>query len=132
MVTLEWSSNYQTGNSEIDAQHQIFVKIINKLIEAKNNDGDKRFIESLCSELLKYAEFHFCSEENIMIEHNYPQYIEHRKHHEKVLSELRNRLFSLQYDYIDFANLESFITDWFTNHTLAEDMKLAKFLAKIK
>ncbi len=132
MVTLEWSSKYETGNPEIDAQHQIFVRIINKLIKTKNNNGDKRFIESLCSELLKYAEFHFCSEENIMLEHNYPQYIEHRKEHERVLSELRNRLFSLQYEYIDFANIETFIIEWFNKHTLSEDVKLAKYIDQKK
>ncbi len=132
MVTIKWSSKYEIGHPEIDAQHQIFVKIIQKLIAAKDSNGDKHLIESLFAELLKYAEFHFCSEENIMIENNYPQYIEHRKEHERVLSELRNRLFSLQYEYIDFANLESFIIEWFTKHTLSEDVKLAKYLNGVK
>ena len=128
METIEWSSKYEVGNTEIDFQHQIFVKIIRKLIKHKNSDSDKHFIESLFSELLKYAEFHFCSEENIMLEHNYPNYIEHRKEHQKVLAELRNRLFSLQYEYIDFAHLETFIIKWFTTHTLSEDIKLAEYL----
>lgn len=128
MATLEWNSKYEVGNDDIDTQHKIFVAIINKLIEAKNSSSDKHYVELLFTELLKYAEFHFCSEENIMLEFNYPQYTEHRVEHEKVLSELRNRIFSLKYEYIDFANLESFLIKWFTKHTATEDIKLAAFI----
>lgn len=125
---IEWSSSLETGNLEIDSQHQLFVNIIQR-IQTKVAEGtDKSLIESLLVELLKYAEFHFCSEENIMIENDYPDLLDHKQEHEIVLAELRNRLFSLKYDYIDFDQLQRFLIDWFVTHTTMVDTKLAKFL----
>jgi len=128
MSTIKWSKKFEVGNFEIDAEHKIFVKIIQKIQNAKKNNRDKQFIESLVLELLKYAQFHFCSEENIMIENQYPDLLQHKKEHEQLLAELRNRIFSLKYEYIDFDNLESFLIRWFKNHTTTEDLKLASHL----
>jgi len=132
MNTIEWKNEFETGNSEIDTQHRIFVRIVDKLVTTKNNNGDEHLLESLLAELLKFAEFHFCSEENLMREHGYPDFIHHRKEHERALAELRNRIFSLKYEYIDFVNLESYLINWFSQHTITEDLKLAAYLKKKK
>jgi hemerythrin len=63
-----------------------------------------------------------------MIEHNYPDLPEHKKEHERVLAELRNRLFSLKYDFIDFDQLQDFLLEWFIQHTTIVDKKLAASL----
>lgn len=125
---IEWSSSLETGNFEIDSQHQLFVGIIQRLQTAVVEEADISLIESLLVELLKYAEFHFCSEENIMIKNNYPRLLEHKQEHERVLAELRNRLFSLKCEFIDFDQLQGFLMDWFVGHTTKVDKKLADFL----
>ena len=51
-----------------------------------------------------------------------------KKEHKRVLAELRNRLFSLKYDFIDFDQLQDFLLEWFIQHTSTIDMKLAAFL----
>jgi len=127
MLTIEWKKEYEVGNFEIDSEHRIFVKIIQKLQNAHSNN-DKQLVELLFVELLKYAEFHFCSEENIMIVNHYPDLLDHKKEHESLLAELRNRIFSLKYEYTDFDRLEKFLFDWFVNHTSSEDLKLSSFL----
>lgn len=129
MSLVEWDSKYEVGNYEIDSEHKIFVEIIRKLDDA-NCRGDIKLVELHFIELLKYAEFHFCSEENIMLINKYPNLLNHKKEHEKLLAELRNRLFSLKYEYTDYDNLELFLLKWFTKHTTAEDLKLASFLKK--
>jgi len=63
-----------------------------------------------------------------MIEHGYPDLLDHKKEHKRVLAELRNRLFSLKYDFIDFDQLQDFLLEWFIQHTSTIDMKLAAFL----
>lgn len=130
MPDLRWKKNFEVGNFEIDSEHKIFVKIIQKIKQAKKNRADKDFLMALVLELLKYAEFHFCSEENIMIKSQYPELLKHKKEHEKLLAELRNEIFSLQYEYIDFHTLEAFLIRWFTVHTINEDQKLAAHLRK--
>ena len=127
MSLIEWNAKYEVGDYEIDSAHKIFVKIIQKLNTA-NSRGDRQLVELLFVELLKYAEYHFCSEENIMLINKYPDLLNHKKEHEKLLAELRNRVFSLKYEYIDYDKLEKFLLGWFTKHTSAEDLKLASFL----
>ncbi len=127
MFPIEWDPKFEVGNFEIDFEHQIFVKIIHKLKDA-HYKGDEKFLELLSLELLKYAEFHFCSEENIMFKNQYPDLIHHKQEHETLLAELRNRIFSLKYEYIDFDKLEIFLFEWFKKHTAVEDQKLASFL----
>lgn len=128
--TIEWNSNLETGNFEIDSQHQLFVGLILKIVSKVEDGSDKDLVELLLMELLKYAEFHFCSEENIMIENNYHGLLEHKQEHERVLAELRNRLFSLRYDYINFDQLRTFLIDWFISHTASVDLKLAEYIAQ--
>ncbi len=64
-----------------------------------------------------------------MIEHNFPDFEEHKLEHDKVLAELRNRLFSMKYEYIDFKQLQEFLVSWFMGHTSQVDIKLAQYLA---
>jgi len=128
MDRLDWDHNIKTGNKEIDKQHLMFTHIIKKLIRVKNTSDDKRLLESVLAELIKFTEFHFCSEENIMREHGYPHFLEHRKEHERLLALLRNRFFSLQYEYIDFENFEAFLHEWFIQHVPTDDAKLARFI----
>lgn len=132
MSQLIWEESFQTGNNDIDTQHKIFINIIKKVITAKEKGKDKKLLETLLAELIKFTEFHFISEENIMRENTYPQFNEHRKEHEKVLADLRNRIFSLQYEYIDFQNLEIYLKEWFSQHTIHHDAQLAKFIQKNK
>lgn len=130
MKTVIWKDSLAVGNSEIDAQHKIFIGIIEKTAKAIQAETDKHLIESLLVELLKFAEFHFCSEENMMMELGYPGLTDHRKEHERALTELRRRLFALNYDYIDFYNLESFLMQWFIDHSTGDDARLAEFLKR--
>ncbi len=128
MSIIEWNENLEVGHFEIDSQHRLFVGIINRITEKVDAGTEKEMVESLLVELLKYTEFHFCSEENFMIEHKYPELLAHKREHEDVLATLRNRVFSLKYDYIDFDQLRKFLVDWFALHTSITDAKFAKFL----
>lgn len=131
MEKIEWSKDLEIGNFEIDSQHITFIGIINKISKKVEEKADERNIELLLVELLKYTEFHFCSEENIMIEVGFPGMIAHKHEHERVLAELRNRIFSLKYEYIDFGQLQEFLVSWFITHTTKVDIELAKYMKNL-
>lgn len=128
MSIIEWSEDLEVGHTEIDSQHKLFVGIINRIHEKVEAGTEKKMVESLLVELLRYSEFHFCSEENFMLEHKYPDLLEHKREHEKVLATLRNRIFSLKYEYIDFDQLQEFLVEWFSMHTKITDGKFAGYL----
>jgi len=128
MPLIEWNKTIEVGNFEIDAEHQLFVRIIQKIENEIINKNNKDYIVSLVNELMKYAEFHFLSEENIMQKVNYPRMFDHKKIHERLLIDLRDKIFTLKYEYIDFSELLEFLVHWFVGHTSVEDLKFAKFI----
>lgn len=135
MTNIEWKEIYEVGNLEIDSEHKVFVRIIQKIqnfAEKVEKDGDhnKKHLERLVVELLKYAEFHFCSEENVMLEIEYPGIFDHKHEHEKLLAELRNLIFAFEMNKQDIDELITFLTDWFIKHTVKEDKNLAQSIKK--
>lgn len=128
---IVWQKKYEIGNFEIDSEHEIFVRIINKISDAYSKGLDKEYIESLISELLKYAEFHFCSEENLMKIIEYPSLINHQEEHKKILTQLNDKICAIDYEFINYNELMQFCFTWFVDHTRTEDKKLAKFLASL-
>lgn len=129
MTQIEWDKKYEVGNIEIDSEHKVFVRIIQKIIAAVNKKNYKH-TERLINEIYKYADFHFHSEETVMIEIGYPDFNAHKKEHEKLLIELGNRISVFgDEDYIrPTTEFITFLTSWFLNHTVNVDKKLANYM----
>lgn len=86
----------------------------------------------LILELKKYAEFHFQSEENVMVDRMFPDLISHKQQHEKLLSSLQLVLFKIEVGEMDLKELPRFLFSWLKNHTLKEDKKLVTYLNSFK
>jgi len=124
---ISWISSYDVNFFDIDLQHKLFFRIIERIIEEYNN-GNKIQCVNLISELIRYTEFHFSSEENFMIKYHYPEIEIHKREHKHLLNNLREKIISLDYDYINFEEIIPFLFEWFKGHTITEDKKLASFL----
>jgi hemerythrin len=131
MSTIKWDKKYEIGNVEIDSEHKIFVRIIQKIVRAAEMKKDHTYVERLIYELLKYADFHFYSEETVMMEMNYPDITNHQKEHEKLILKLREMVSVVEFkDYSRPMNdLIKLLTDWFATHTITVDKKLADYIA---
>lgn len=128
MKTFEWYSTLETGNRNVDAEHKIFVSLINKLIVAVNGDRDPEYLERLVLEIQKYAEFHFVSEENFMIDIGCPDVDAHHRLHLRLLEKFNVTLNQLDSKKEAYENFLKFLIDWFQAHTIHEDKKIAAFL----
>lgn len=128
MPIVQWKRKYEVGNLEIDSEHKVFVKIIQKIHQAMTHHDANTKVERLVRELFKYADFHFCSEENIMLDVQYPGFAEHKRRHEELLAQLKTKVFMYDLDLRDLESLIDFLVEWFVNHTVNVDKKLAKYL----
>lgn len=128
MSTIHWRDEYNLGIEEIDFEHKIFVKIIQKIERAIIEKKDESYINRLVQELKKYASFHFQSEENMMVEIKYPHLISHKLQHEHLLSQLQLVIVKVEIGEQDIRELPEFLLNWFKKHTLEEDKKLSKYL----
>ena len=128
MKNFEWSESYSIYNPSIDTEHKIFIKLINKLISAHNNDLDDYYCGRLSLEIQKYAEFHFVSEENFMIDINYPLLEDHQKQHIIILEKFNVEMNYIELGQRNYVEFIEFLVGWLTEHTLMQDKKIGDFI----
>ena len=78
---IEWDDKYSVGISKIDDEHRQFIDIINMAIATKEHKDNPEELREVLHRIIKYALNHFSTEENYMIEFNYPEYQYHKEEH---------------------------------------------------
>jgi hemerythrin len=127
-IAFEWEEKYNTGVLRIDHQHQYFLQLINwltdSLLASEDVDLNRKYIE----EVMRYAKFHFLSEENIMQYYAYPEYEDHRNLHSKIVNQLNIGAANLDFGEENIGDFVKFLSGWFFEHTAEEDMKIGIYL----
>jgi hemerythrin-like metal-binding protein len=126
IVELEWQSDFETGNEYVDSQHRYFVALINRVGINFRQADDAAYKEKLISELRKYADFHFTSEENIATSCNLPGVSSHHQRHLELLEEFNHNAEDLNKGLKTADEFLGFLEDWFIGHTIYEDQKFFK------
>ncbi len=121
----QWSSSFETGIAEIDFQHKYFLELMKRFNDTTSNDLSEKLCASHLNEIVLYAQFHFCSEENIMQLIEYPAYEDHKLLHIQILDELSKRIKLYEIGAITIFEIATFLVTWFIDHTTKEDIKLA-------
>lgn len=124
---IHWDAKYEIGIARIDFEHRIFADLINELGSRIHLRKDRLSITRTLREIMKYADFHFLSEENIMEECGYPGFKEHQEQHRHLQRLLSTKAVALASGDESPADLLSFLTDWFLDHTVREDRRIALF-----
>lgn len=132
---LDWDKKYELGIEDIDLQHHYFLNLIKKINELIHHPKFKVYKSRLLSELNAYAQFHFISEENMMLAAGYQDLGNHQRQHKELLTKLtlkENQIKSNPEDEEELKEIVQFLADWFIQHTLKEDKKFADFLSSDK
>lgn len=129
MVEIIWQTWFELGNFRIDSEHRVFLDLIMGL----NRDyqagiAADKLARSL-REIHKYAEFHFLSEENMMIDLDYPQRDSHVAEHHKLITTLEKNIATLLSGQDVLEEFLTFLYDWFSEHTVGTDYRLAQYIA---
>ncbi len=127
IVKYEWRKNYITNIDRVDSEHKIFFDLINEIYSASINSSSLDRIKRMLAELIKYAEFHFISEENLMLDIEYPEIESHKDLHEKLIKEIKAFKGELEHKPQGIHRLVQFLFEWFINHTINEDKKITKY-----
>lgn len=85
---IKWKPEYNTGIERIDFEHRIFLELVNSFKYAIDKNRPNEELVRILTEIEKYAEFHFISEENCMFLINYPVLKEHQIQHFELLERL--------------------------------------------
>ena len=125
---IAWNDSLSTGVAEIDAQHKDFIKLIQRLQILHDKNGSKEFIHRILLELAKYAEYHFISEENLMLLFKYPLLTQHQEQHQMLLRSVKYKLEAYENGSLSLGEVIAFLSDWLLNHTTKEDRKIGDYL----
>lgn len=128
MFRSVWKSAYETGHPRIDFEHRIFLDLILQIETDLLEEAPPNQVERHIFELYKYTDFHFFSEENIMIDVAFPDLEAHRRNHELLLAELKGFTGSISLEAIRKKDIVGFLIEWFSFHTAGEDIRLAAYV----
>ncbi len=78
---IKWNDEHYVNKSIIDEDRKKIIDIINMANVASQHNNNIKGIKNVLEEMTIYAFRHFSTEENYMIEFNYPDYQNHKKEH---------------------------------------------------
>lgn len=130
-LKLEWRPELQSGNDEIDRQHQELFEIGNRLINMSLDGTNQTEIMQQLDLLLSHIVNHFASEEKILKQVDYPGLINHAGIHVELASKALRLKKSYDAGEIRTSAFFSFIVDdVILNHMLNEDTKFFAYLQR--
>ena len=129
-MRIHWSEKYNTGLPLVDAEHHILVMLFKKLDVAIKTKQSDRTITRIVAEVRRFVDFHFYSEESIMLETAYPHFEQHQKIHTELLIELNAKISKVvsHREYPD--DLLDFLSRWLFEHIGKHDQGIAEHIKK--
>ena len=125
---IHWEKKYETGHPVLDIQHKLLFLLFRKLDVAIKTKQSEEILARIVLEVRKFVDFHFVSEENLMIETGYPDFVAHSKLHTDLMIEL-NLMFSRVVSHHEFPeNLLEFLNTWLIGHINEHDRHIAKHI----
>ena len=129
-MDFEWYEDYSVGVDEIDVQHKRMVGLMRRTYELKDSPRDASHVEHLLNDLIKYTALHLDCEELFMVTYNYPHYAKQKSEHDRLRSELRERVDRVGRGEEQLTGLVFFLMQWFVNHCNHFDKDLGAYLLK--
>jgi hemerythrin len=129
-VDFEWSDEYSIGVDEVDVQHKRFLNLIRRTYEVADQTIENKEVSNLLDELMKYAHFHFGSEELLMQAYSYPKYAEQKSEHIKIIRELVEKMEEIKSDKGKLTNLLFFLIKWFVDHDSHFDKEFGDYVSE--
>jgi hemerythrin len=124
-----WQQEYNTGNSQVDRQHQQLFEIVNALHDAVVTKKNVYTIQELLEALANHTIEHFQTEEALMMAVDYPEYDRHKQTHDCLLSKVDRLLLKFRDGNTEAVTTEitQFLTEWLAHHIKGEDKKMIQF-----
>ena len=121
---IEWDDKYSVGISRLDDEHKQFIDVINKAIATKEHNGNPEDLKEVLRRITMYAITHFSTEENYMIEFNYPEYQHHKEEHHDFSRKVIEYCERVTDGDSQLANkILEYLKQWLVNHIQVTDKK---------
>ncbi len=120
---IEWKYEWNSGNDEIDRQHRKLLELGNSLINLSFSGAEPEKTGNQLETLIKHIISHFEYEEKVLINAGYPDYPEHIRIHNGLVSKAMNlRKNHRDGDIKSSAFISYILDDVIVGHMLEKDM----------
>ena len=121
---ITWTDNFSVGYTEIDEQHKMLVGMINELYDAFTKGEAEEAAESIISEMIKYTDYHFKTEEKYFDKYDYSETEEHIKEHQNFVKQVTDFYNEFQKGSATVTyDIMSFLRNWLLEHIHDSDKK---------
>lgn len=132
-IDISWKEEYSVGVKRFDDDHKEIIKIISRINDTLYQFKTLEHMPDIFGELKDYAERHFKAEEELMEEHGFPGYEDHKREHE----EFDRKIEKLEEEVnttprLTTFDLASFLYEWLEDHVLNVDKKYEDFFREKK
>jgi len=115
---IKWNNDFSVSNVFFDNQHKKFIRILNNLANAINNDC-KIKTQDVFFELIYYIEHYMIEKDVTLINCDIKKYIKHKKLHNKLLKKVEEcyqKLSNSPNISECCTNLYSYLRNWFVSY----------------
>jgi hemerythrin len=128
MEPIEWTDSFSVGVALFDAQHRQLIDMLNKMIKDSAATTRSETVADVLTDMTNYAQEHFKSEEDLMIEHGYPHLDEHRHQHHGFQEKAARLCFATVKGQTSVPQeLLEYLQQWLIRHILQADMAFKPF-----
>ncbi len=126
MSLMRWTPAMSVGLKELDDDHKVLIRIINQLAENSGKEGREGALRRCVFGLMRYAEFHFAREEQVMAACGFPELETHKAEHGLFVAHMQQVAQAL--DDVDVTEspidveLLEYLKGWLNHHILIVDM----------
>ncbi len=124
---ITWKDYYSVGEPSLDSQHRQVIDFINDLYVSMQRGVDRQSIRPLLDQLVQYTVNHFQHEEKLLLEHQYPEFAQHKAWHDK----MRQRTIALRDNagLMTGRDLLVFLREWWCNRIQEQDKRYATYMS---
>lgn len=136
---IKWEKRFELGIYSIDQQHKRLLAMCNSLyatimsVEGRTKSGWMPALQETIRDTADYALTHFKYEEALMEKAGYPDFVVHKKSHEKFVKEILERV--KNFDKTSFhtaIQFVKFLYEWILSHIAYEDKNYVPYVSKIE
>ncbi len=126
---IQWNASFEVGHGMIDSQHRQLVDILNVVMDGLKKPTGDIATQTALKRLIDYTRTHFTAEDKLMVQHNYPDIVAHRKQHSDLIAKVDALLADVKSGkQLVGPKTVMFLQNWLVDHILKIDKRLASFL----
>jgi hemerythrin len=133
MEKIVWEARFNLQIDIIDDQHRRLVDLMNRLIEIKGKDPSGEGVVEALGEMTNYLGDHFDTEEQMMIDHGYPEIETHREEHQNFVAQTAYYIATYRESGVSLEkDILMFLQEWLIDHIQKTDQDFGRYVNKIR